>query len=197
VERAKEEGFFDEEEAKKGLTIRRLSLDEAEVLEAVDEEGNVIAGEVVRIDEAKSEGSDLVGDLASFIAKGMPVEEPLKELGNIFSPDSTGEKHQAEVLSPSKGPSTKHQKNPKSKIPTSKETISSSSINIHTIDLPEEAPKQLLLELKSVLERFPGKERIQLKIGQKEVALPLTVTMSTILEKKIEEVMARYALSSK
>ena len=70
------------------------------------------------------------------------------------------------------------------------------SIHIHTIDLPEEAPKQLLLELKSIFERFPGKERIQLKIGSQEVPLPLTVTMSTILEKKIEEVMGRYAIIS-
>jgi len=187
VERAKEEGFFDEEEAKKGLTIRRLSLDEAEVLEAVDEEGNVIAGEVVRIDEVKREGSGLVGDLASFIAKGMPVEEPLKELGDVFSDISSVQ---------DKGKREKGKG--KTSLSPKPEVLSPhSSIHIHTIDLPEEAPKQLLLELKSVLERFPGKERIQLKIGQKEVALPLTVTMSTILEKKIAEVMARYALSSK
>ncbi|MBT5419744.1 MAG: hypothetical protein HOK80_02555, partial [Candidatus Cloacimonetes bacterium] len=50
----------------------------------------------------------------------------------------------------------------------------------------------LLLDLKGVLERYPGKERIQLKIGEEIKELPLSVTMTTILEKKIGEVMERY-----
>lgn len=44
-----------------------------------------------------------------------------------------------------------------------------------------------------MFERFPGKEHVQLKIGEQNVELPLTITMSTILEKKIDEVMSRYS----
>ena len=186
VERAKEEGFFDEEEAKNGLKIMRLSLDKTEAMEILDEEGNVIAGEIVHVaEEVAAPSADLVGDLASFIAKGMPVEEPLKELGDVFSEG-------AEVKGAVKG---KKQKGKERSLAS--EARASTGIRIHTISLPEQAPKQLLLELKSVFERFPGKERIQLKIGSQEVPLKLTVTMSTILEKKIEEVMERYAISSK
>ena len=71
-------------------------------------------------------------------------------------------------------------------------TPSATHISVPTIDLPEQAPKKLLLDLKKVLETFPGKEKIQLRIGEQTVPLPLTVTMSTILEKKLEEVMRRY-----
>jgi DNA polymerase III subunit alpha len=201
VERAKKEGFFDEEEAKRGLMFRRQTLDEPDVLEIVDEEGNVVAGETVNVGgEVSSEASELVGDLASFIAKGMPLSEPLGQLEGIFSPEGVGEKSQ--------DPITTSQANPKSQKPmikmknarmkdTSEENPSSiTAIRIHTIDLPEEAPKQLLRDLKSVLERFPGKERIQLTIGSQEVPLPLTVTMSTILEKKIAEVMEKHLVGS-
>jgi DNA polymerase-3 subunit alpha len=189
VERAKKEGFFDEEEAKKGLHITYLSLDEPEVVEAVDEEGNVIAGETVTIGKEKGSADALIGDLASFIAKGLPIEEPMKELSDVF-PEENGKKDLGESQSPkSQVPSPTQGK--KSKKDT-KRASSPPTIKIHTINLPEEAPKQLLLELKSVFERFPGKERIQLKIGSQNVPLPLTVTMSTILEKKIEETMDRY-----
>jgi DNA polymerase III subunit alpha len=158
IERAKKEGFFDEEEAEKGLQIRKVVLEEPEVMDAVDEEGNVIAGETVVINEEKGDVDSLVGSLASFVAKGLPIEEPLKDLGEVFEKKEDG----------------------------------APSISIHTVSLPEEAPKQLLLELKSIFEKFPGKERIQLKIGSQNVPLPLAVTMSTILEKKIEETMEKY-----
>jgi hypothetical protein len=72
-------------------------------------------------------------------------------------------------------------------------TFPRTQISIHTIDLPERAPKKLLLDLKRILETFPGKEKVQLRIGQQVVPLPLTVNMSTVLEKKIEEVLAVYA----
>lgn len=51
----------------------------------------------------------------------------------------------------------------------------------------------MLLDLKRVLETFPGKEKIQLKIGEQMIPLPMTVSYSTILEKKIDEVMGKYA----
>jgi DNA polymerase III subunit alpha len=199
VERAKEEGFFDEAEAKRGITIKRATLDASfepaatspEVLEAVDEEGNVIAGDMITIGaEEGGSASELVGGLASFIAKGMPLEEPMGELGGVFegSASSTG-RPSCHPERSAVGAETKDDGRPSAQPDTA-----IPSIKIHTITLPEEAPKQLLLELKSMFERFPGKERIQLKIGSQEVPLPLTVTMSTILEKKIEEVMERYSV---
>jgi len=66
-------------------------------------------------------------------------------------------------------------------------------ISIHTIGLPDRAPKQLLLELKKVFQTFPGKEKVQLKIGEQLIPLPLTITMSIILEKKVEDVIEKYA----
>ncbi len=205
VERAKEEGFFDEAEAKRGLKIVRHSLEEPETMEIVDEEGNVIAGETVTVGSDGDAASDLVGDLASFIAKGMPMEIVLKELGDIFQEEIQEQKEtkskevsKTQSKTKSKKGSSRRSLNDDEEIaPTMEPQFSNPAIRIHTIHLPEEAPKQLLLELKSIFERFPGKERIQLKIGSQEVPLPLTVTMSTILEKKIAEVMGRYAIISK
>ena len=82
-------------------------------------------------------------------------------------------------------------------IPPSSPLLSQSlQISIHTIPLPLRAPKQLLLELKHTFEKFPGKERVQLKIGETVIPLSLTVSMSTILEKKIEEVVEKYLVGS-
>lgn len=134
VERAKEEGFFDEEEAKTGLAVRRIE-DEAteETVDLVDDEGNVIAGEIVKVSERnENDGGE--------------------------SSDS-----------------------------------STTQIHIHTITLPPRAPRQLLLDLKNVFQTFPGRERVQLKIGEQLVSIPLTITMSTILEKKVEELIEKYA----
>lgn len=47
IKNAKEAKLFDEEEARRGISITRRTLAE-EVIEAVDEEGNVIAGEIVK-----------------------------------------------------------------------------------------------------------------------------------------------------
>lgn len=50
ITKAKAEGIFDEEEAKRGISVsRRMIEEEEEAIEAVDEEGNVIAGEKVAI----------------------------------------------------------------------------------------------------------------------------------------------------
>ncbi|MBT3835379.1 DNA polymerase III subunit alpha [Candidatus Peribacteria bacterium] len=176
IERAKESGFYDEEEAKNGISISRISLDEPEVMEAVDEDGNVIAGETVSLEKEKGDASDLVGDLAGFVSSGMKIEDAMKGLENIFG-----------------GKAEKKTKK-KSDKKTDETTSSAKSIKIHTIDLPDKAPKQLLMDLKSVLDRFPGNERIQFKIGSKNMELPITVTMSTILEKKVEEAMEKHGI---
>ncbi len=65
--------------------------------------------------------------------------------------------------------------------------------NWHTVTLPPRAPKQLLLDLKDVFLRYPGREKVQLKIGEQLVALPVTVTMSPLLEQRIDEVLGKYS----
>jgi len=75
-------------------------------------------------------------------------------------------------------------------IKTPEEPTPVPEIQLHTITLPARAPKQVLLDLKHVLQTYPGNQRIQLKIGEQMIPLPLTVTMSPLLEKKIDEVLA-------
>lgn len=65
-------------------------------------------------------------------------------------------------------------------------------ISLHTILLPARAPKQLLLDLKNTIALFPGKERVQLQIGEQRIPLPLTVSMSPILEKRIAAILQHY-----
>ena len=161
IDHAKREGFFDEDEAKRGITMKRPEIEEPEEVELVDEEGNVIAGETVTIGNGGQEEGYL-GPLGQWILEGMKTENVLKAL----------------------------------KL-DGREPPSPSKISIHTIDLPPRAPKKLLLDLKKVLETFPGKERAQLKIGNQTIPLPLTINMSTVLEKKIEEVIAQYAVETR
>ena len=68
-------------------------------------------------------------------------------------------------------------------------------ISIHTIELPDRAPKALLLDIKNILETYPGTEKVQLKIGEQVIPLSLTVNMSMVLEKKLAEVMGEYEVS--
>ncbi|MDD4287015.1 MAG: DNA polymerase III subunit alpha [Candidatus Peribacteraceae bacterium] len=175
IAHARAEGFFDEEEARHGLSIMRKRLDESEEIDLVDEEGNVIAGETVIVGETV-QTNDFYGPLSAWILKGMPITDLLQEVG--FT----------DTEAPN--PATEEAK-PKKKS-TELKTYST-EISIHTIKLPERAPKKLLLDLKHVLETFPGKEKVQLKIGGQLIPLPLTINMSTILEKKIEDVLSEYA----
>ncbi|OGJ55592.1 DNA polymerase III subunit alpha [Candidatus Peribacteria bacterium RIFCSPHIGHO2_02_FULL_52_16] len=173
IQHAKEEGFFDEEEAKHGLAMVRRDED-SDTVDLVDEEGNVIAGETVKLGGAAEDTSDeFYGPLGKWIFMGMKTDEVLKILG-LGKPEKEDEDSgRAPVVSAA----------PKT---------SPTSISIHTIPLPAQAPKKLLLDLKKVLETFPGKEKIQLRIGEQLIPLPLTVSMSTILEKKVEEVLQKY-----
>ena len=66
-------------------------------------------------------------------------------------------------------------------------------ISLHTIPLPTHAPKQLLLDLKDTIALFPGKERVQLKIGEQCIPLPLTISMSPILERRLADLLQTYA----
>lgn len=165
IERAKEDNFFDEEEAKRGLTLTKTTIEEEQV-EVLDEEGNVIAGETMQVQEKgdKISAGPLgpLGPLGKWIRNGMKIEEAL---------DTTVKTVTAEPESGSR-------------------------ISIHTIDLPSRAPKKMLLDIKNVLETFPGKEKVQLKIGEQTIPLPMTVNMSMVLEKKISEVLEEYKITS-
>jgi DNA polymerase-3 subunit alpha len=169
---AKADGVYDEEAAKRGLPVRRPMVVEREMSEVLDEEGNVVAGESAVFGEGVA---DEQGPLARFITTGMNIGEPLQCLRDVFT----------DIAPPSPVERA-------ATVPARKSTPKVMQISIHTVPLPPEAPRSLLLSLKKLFERFPGRERIQLKIGDELVELPLTVTMSTILEKKIEDLLEKY-----
>lgn len=178
ITKAKEAGFFDEEETKRGIRLIRPVVETAEAVEALDEEGNVIAGETVTLGNGTDEiADDFFGPIGKWILQGMPMDKELAALGLI---DISGS-------GSTTASTTNQQTNKQSSVV--KEATSNSPIRIYTIDLPERAPKKLLLDLKRILQMFPGSEKVQLKIGQQTIGLPLTVTTSTILEKKVEEVI--------
>ena len=162
ISKAKDTNVYDEKAAKKGIILAPPQVDEEEI-EVVDEEGNVVAGETVTLEKEEEGGDDFLGPLCQWILQGMNLEEPMQLIG----------------LS-------------KAKINDAEEESSSTKISINTIELPNRAPKKLLMDLKEVLESFPGKEKVQLKIDEQLIPLPMTINMSTILEKKVEELIAQY-----
>ncbi len=174
VQRAKEDGTFDEEEAKRGISVMRKTLEEDDAIELTDEEGNVIAGEKVKL-QTPDQGDDFFGPIAQWILKGCPMNDALKQLGLPLMAAET-----IDVQTPKLGVSASQE----------------SSISIHTIPLPARAPKQLLLDLKTIFQTFPGSEKVQLKIGEQVVPLPLTITMSPIVERQVEEAIAKHATSA-
>jgi len=187
ITHAKQEGFFDEEEAKTGLSLTRKRPETSALVELTDEEGNIIAGETVTVAETKGEVDELFGPLGLWLMKGMPVEGLLSKLGFSAPPGIQQEDPASEQKKAGKE-STKHE--------ADEQRTYSTQISVHTITLPERAPKKLLLDLKKVLETFPGREKVQLKIGEQIIPLPLTINMSTVLEKRIDEVLALHALPS-
>lgn len=194
IKRAKEEGFFDEEEAARGISLRPRVEEEDETVDMVDEEGNVIAGEKQSLTSKNADGEpDFLGPLGRWIAGGMDVSIAARSVG--YSDDLIDERSSLLV-----GSLLDKTERVTSNEPTSNEnskTPPNITISIHTIPLPPRAPRQLLLDLKKVFETFPGKERIQLKIGEQVIPVPLTVTMSMVLEKKIAEVIEGYAAVQK
>ncbi len=179
IKRAKDEGFFDEVEAKQGFMMRAQPVDAAEeTIDLLDEEGNVIAGESATVGTEKVSGTEeFFGPLGTWIMQGMKQEEVLKKLGWDNPTDDAASEEKPRPPQQSSEPAAS----------------SPTQISIHTIDLPPKAPRQLLLDLKKIFETFPGKERVQLKIGEQLIPLPLTITMSTILVKKVEDAIALYA----
>jgi DNA polymerase III subunit alpha len=172
IQRAKEDGTFDEEEAKRGISVSRR-LPEEDAVEMTDEEGNVIAGEKITLKEADEAGDDFFGPIAQWMIRGCKMNEALRAIG------LTEEEGQEEAKIKAKAVAL----------------VPESAAVVHTIPLPARAPKQLLLDLKRIFETFPGKEKVQLKIGEQTVPLPITVTMSAILEKQVEEALAQHTIS--
>ncbi|MCF7844703.1 MAG: DNA polymerase III subunit alpha [Kiritimatiellales bacterium] len=186
IKHAKEQGFFDEEEAKNGLSFVKTELDEEEI-DMLDEEGNIIAGETVTIREDKQE-EEFLGPLGTWILKGMDTDEVINLLKLDDVKNNSSKKHKTQNPTENPSPSPSPSPNPSPTSPT--------KISVHTIELPERAPKKMLLDLKKVLETFPGKEKIQLKIGKQVIPLPMTISYSTILLKKVDEVIEKYVVSN-
>jgi DNA polymerase-3 subunit alpha len=173
ITRAKQDGFFDEEEARAGLLGRaRSTTTQEETVDVVDDEGNIVAGEVMSMKADTSDES--LGPLGLWISEGMATEELMTVLESPSAPEA--------------GSSLKV-----SLAAEKSANAPAGGISVHTIHLPPRAPKTLLVELRRILERFPGKERVELKIGDQSIAIPLTVSMSTVLEKKLEEVIGQYS----
>lgn len=168
IDRAKENNFFDEEEAERGLRLTKATIEE-EQIEVLDEEGNVVAGETVQVEE-KELSEEFLGPLGRWILNGMKIEEAL---------DATVKTLTAKAK-------------PKKDTTKSADAKGDNRISVHTIDLPARAPKKMLLDIKRTLETYPGKEKVQLKIGEQTIPLPMTVNMSVVLEKKLQEIQERY-----
>jgi len=147
IQRAKDEGVFDEEEAKNGIV--RIRKEEESGANDVDDEGNVIA--------------DAVRPTPT---PGMIPSEPTGSVDGSLDDEKTGS--------------------------SDTRPADPSAISIHTVSLPPRAPKQLLLDLKDVFLRYPGHEKIRLKIGAQFVELPITIAMSPLLQQRIDEVLKRY-----
>ncbi len=173
IESAKREKFFDEEEAREGLIITRVPSADDEKVEMLDEEGNVVAGETIRVQEHGAI-EEFLGPLGQWILKGMNIDEALDLTTNSLLQKQTSVQGDTN--------------------PSPKET--DPRISVHTIELPARAPKKLLMDIKKMLETYPGKEKVQLKIGEQTIPLGLTVNMSMVLEKKLQEVKDRYEITS-
>ncbi len=186
IKKAKEEGFFDEEEAAQGIRLRPRE-DAEDTVDMVDEEGNVIAGESVKVSEEKKEESsaaalDGFGPLGRWIVGGMGVEEVIAQLG-------LGDAMHRQESDESK--ESKDKKN-QSSSDSSESSVSSDSF-VHTITLPARAPRQMLLDLKEVFQAFPGGQKVQLKIGTQMIPVPLSITVSPDFDARVKDVLTRYA----
>src|SRR3989344_4086596 len=103
IEKAKAEGFFDEEEAKRGISPVRHTFDEEESIEMIDDEGNVIAGENITLNAHSDANADgFLGPLGIWLMEGMPTDDLLEKLHSSLSSKDTQANHQ--ILLPSRAP---------------------------------------------------------------------------------------------
>ncbi|MBI5421648.1 hypothetical protein HZA44_00755, partial [Candidatus Peregrinibacteria bacterium] len=61
--------------------------------------------------------------------------------------------------------------------------------DLHTILVNREVGKAFFVELKKLLEQHPGKQKIQLQIGEKLVPVPMTVELTSELLEEVENMM--------
>ncbi len=177
VQKAKADRLFNEAEAENWRGTKRRETEEAH--EVLSEDGEVALEKVVAPPEAPlptptQSTPPVLGPLSEWIRDGMDTKAPLKQVGL--------EKYAMDTDVP---PATDET----SKLMVRKQ---SGAISIHTITLPSRAPKALLLAVKEIFETFPGKEKVELHIGEQIVPVGLTITMSPILEKRIEEALKKY-----
>jgi DNA polymerase-3 subunit alpha len=173
IAKAKENGFFDEEEAKSGIRLRARE-DDDETVEMLDEEGNVVAGEKISLkkeeDAALAPEDDFLGPLGRWIVRGQKTQEAAAKTGVEGTVEGAAEEQVIPTVAPA--PATGH---------------------VHTIVLPTHAPRQLLVDLKGLFQQSPGTDRVQLKIGEQVIPVPLTVLLSTVLEAQIADTIGKYA----
>ncbi|MFA5799374.1 MAG: DNA polymerase III subunit alpha [Candidatus Peribacteraceae bacterium] len=181
VAHAKAEGMFSEDETRhwRGRSVRKQEFEESG--ELVSEEGEVMTKRIQRKAGAPERSSGIYdGPLAQWIIQGMRREAPLEALG--FHQDMQEKNQEGK----GEGEEETDSSSPISVVQTS------GGLSIHTVVLPARAPRHLLLEIKTIFETFPGREKVQLKIGDQLVPVPLTIAMSLILEKRIEEAVKKY-----
>ena len=179
--RAKEEGMFSEDESKnwRGTARKQLELDDS--VEIINEEGEIVKEKVIK--EAVVPDESIHGPLARWILGGMKPEEPLSKLKlDDWSLDAVEASKTIEE-EPETVPENAV------KVTTAR---TSGEISIHTITLPGQAPRELLFDVKKIFETFPGKEKVQLKIDDTVVPVALTITMSPLVEKRLEDAVRKY-----
>ncbi|MSR67327.1 DNA polymerase III subunit alpha [Candidatus Peribacteria bacterium] len=165
VAKAKQEGMFNEEEATHWSAAGRRRSREG-VSETATDDVELSETPTKEVQSSLPEDA-LAGPLTQWIQNGMQTKEPLAAVG--LDAYTAGE-------NPTPVPSTHP------------------SISIHTIHLPARAPRQLLLDIKEIFETFSGNEKVQLKIGENVLPVGLTITMSPLLERRVEEAIKKYEL---
>lgn len=167
IAKAKESGMFDAEDA--GRTIRNMDEGPRGEADLLPEDNDDIADRAMGEQDAKAQ-EPVYGPVAAWIRDGMNVEGLLATLEINLSNEQ--KPAVADITPPRSSPT---------------------SVSVHTITLPERAPKELLLTLKSIFETFPGSERVQLSIGSKIVQVPIAVTLSPIFQKRVDDAITQFS----
>jgi DNA polymerase-3 subunit alpha len=171
IEKAKEAGLFNPDEVVTRSVLRAEEEVLEEVIPVLDESNKKEQGqETIAEDAVPSEAlkTDVLGPIAQWVQNGMSIQEATEKVGleGYTLPSDTRE--------------------------SSEETMDTLAISVRTITLPEQAPKELLLEVKSIFETFVGREKVQLQIGEKIIPVSLTITFSPLLEQRIAEAITKY-----
>lgn len=166
IAKAKEAGMFDINDS---LSRQRGKNRQEEEVETLTEDGDILMERVVtEPDEAPSE--TVYGPVAEWIRSGMNPAVPASALGINLESEESSDTGKKDVLG-----------------------SSLLTVSPYTITLPTRAPRELLLALKSIFETFPGSERVQLRIHDTIIPVPIAVTLSPLLLKRIDDAIARYS----